>query len=81
MCVAIPGRVISVSDAEMAEVDFNGISRKVCSQLCPEIEVGDFVLVHVGFVINRLEEKEAQETMRLFQELEEKYAESEELGE
>ncbi len=69
MCLGIPGKVISKREGDLAEVDFGGVRREVSLMLCPEAEVGDYVLVHVGFAIQRLEEEEALETLRLFEEI------------
>ena len=55
----------------MAQVELGGVLREVSLALTPEAEVGDYVLVHTGFAINVLDEKEAQETLRLFAEMEE----------
>lgn len=67
MCLGIPGRVVKV-EGDMAEVDFWGVRRKASLLLVPEVREGDYVLVHVGFVITKLEQQEAQETLRLFEE-------------
>jgi hydrogenase expression/formation protein HypC len=67
MCLGIPGKVLSIKD-DVAEVDFGGVRRHVSLLLCPEVKVGDYVLVHVGFAITKLEEEEAQETLRLLEE-------------
>lgn len=77
MCLGIPGKVIS-KDGEFAEVDFGGVRRRVSLLFCPEAEVGDYVLVHVGFAIQRLQEEEALQTLELLQELGERYLEMEE---
>ena len=69
MCLGIPGKVISKREGNLAEVDFGGVRREVSLMLCPEAEVGDYVLVHVGFAIQRLEEEEALETLKLFEEI------------
>ncbi len=69
MCLGIPGKVISKREGDLAEVDFGGVRREVSLMLCPEAEVGDYVLVHVGFAIQRLEEEEALETLKLFEEI------------
>jgi hydrogenase expression/formation protein HypC len=65
MCLAIPGRVESIdpSDANlrMARVRFGGIIKQVSLAYTPEARVGDYVIVHVGFAISRLDEKEAQQ--------------------
>ncbi len=68
MCLGIPGKVVE-REGDFAEVEFGGVRRKVSLLFCPEAQVGDYVLVHVGFAIQRLEEEEALETMKLFEEL------------
>lgn len=72
MCLAVPGRVTRVFDERattMADVDFGGISKKVCLAYLPDIEVGEYVIVHVGFAIQRLDEKSANETLAMFEKL------------
>ena len=68
MCLGIPGKVVSIAATGLAEVDFSGVRREVSLMLCPEAWVGDYVLVHVGFAIQRLEQEEALETLKLFDE-------------
>ena len=68
MCVAIPARVRSV-EGPMAEVEVGGISRTISIQLTPEAREGDYVLVHAGFSIHIIDEQEARETLKLFEEL------------
>jgi len=70
MCLAVPVKVLSIEGQE-AEVDFGGVRRRISVALTPEVHVGDYVLVHTGFAINVLDEHEAQETLKLFRELEE----------
>ena len=70
MCLAVPAQVISLAGQE-AEVDFGGVSRRISVVLTPEVRVGDYVLIHTGFAIQVLDEDEARETLRLFQELDE----------
>ncbi len=72
MCLAIPGRIVQIDDSgflPMAKVDFGGILREVCLAYVPEAQVGDYVIVHTGFAISRLDEAEAQETLRLISEI------------
>lgn len=72
MCLAIPGKLIDIYQKEnlrMAKVDFGGIAREICLEYTPEAEVGDYALVHVGFAISLMDEEEAQETLRLLQEI------------
>ena len=72
MCLGIPGRVTEVYDelgVTMGKVDFDGILKEVCLAYVPEIQVGDYSIVHVGFAITQLDEQEAQETLALFREM------------
>ena len=75
MCLGILGKIVSITTNGLADVDFDGIKREVSLMLCPEAQIGDYVLVHVGFAIRRLEPEDAQETLRLFREIEESYRE------
>jgi hydrogenase expression/formation protein HypC len=72
MCLAIPGKVLSEyvqGSMRMAKVKFGGIVREVCLEYVPEAQVGDFVLVHVGFAISRVDPEEAERTYQLLQEM------------
>ena len=72
MCLAVPGRVVSVHEeggTTMAQVDFGGVRKKVCLAYLPETEVGEYVIVHVGFAIQRLDEESARETLATFERL------------
>jgi len=66
----VPLRIVRI-EGDMAEVELSGVLRQVSLVLTPEAQVGDYVLVHTGFAISRLDEREAQETLALFAELEE----------
>ena len=68
MCLAVPGKIVSVKGGN-AEVDFSGVKRSVSLDLVPEAAKGDYVLVHAGFAIQVLLQKEAEETLRLFREI------------
>jgi len=68
MCVAIPARVKSI-EGLTADVEVGGVSRKISIQLTPEVQRDDYVLVHAGFAIHVIDEQEARETMKLFEEL------------
>ncbi len=68
MCVAIPAKIKSI-EGHMAEVEVGGISRTVSLQLTPEARKDDYVLVHAGFAIHVVDEEEARETLKLFEEL------------
>ena len=71
MCLAIPGRIIEMVDEAngIAKVDVSGVRRNVNIALLDGAGVGDYVLIHVGFALSRVDEKEAEETLRLLQEL------------
>ncbi|MBM3155667.1 MAG: HypC/HybG/HupF family hydrogenase formation chaperone [Chloroflexi bacterium] len=68
MCLAIPARVKSIQGVE-AEVEIGGVSRKASIMLTPEAKVGDYVLLHTGYAINVIDEEEAEETLKLFEEI------------
>ena len=70
MCLGIPGQIKAIYErngVRMGTVDFNGIAKEVCLAYLPELEVGDFTIVHVGFAITKLDEQSARETLALFQ--------------
>ena len=69
MCLAVPGKVIQV-DGKAGKVDFLGVQRQVQLDLVPEAVAGDWVLVHAGFAIHRIDEEEARETIALLRKLE-----------
>lgn len=68
MCLAVPGKIISIATDRSAEADFGGTRRKISLDLAPSAKTGDYVLVHAGFAIQILDEKDAVETLRLFKE-------------
>jgi len=68
MCLGVPGRIIEVQGGDlmrMGKVDFGGIAREVSLAYVPEAVIGDFVIVHAGFAISQVDEKEARETLDL----------------
>jgi len=67
MCLAIPAKIESI-DGDRAVADIRGLKRKIGLALLPEARVGDYVLLHAGFAIQRIDEKEAEETYRLLEE-------------
>jgi len=72
MCLAIPGKLLAKSEENgmlRGRVEFGGIVREACLDFLPEAEVGDYVLVHVGFAISRIDEEEARTTLAYLQEL------------
>lgn len=69
MCLGIPGQVERVWEADgtrMATVDFGGVRKEVCLAYTPDVAVGDWTIVHVGFALTRLDEESARETLELF---------------
>jgi hydrogenase expression/formation protein HypC len=72
MCLAIPGKVVDTFDQRglrMAKVQFGGIVREACLEYVPETQVGQYVLVHVGFAISRVDEAEAERTYQALKDL------------
>lgn len=74
MCLAIPGKVIEIvrfdgHGIRMAKANFGGVVKQVCLEYTPEVEVGDYVLVHVGFALSKVDEAEAERTYRLLEEM------------
>ena len=71
MCLGVPGKVVAIEAADvgmtMGRVSFGGIVKEVCLAYTPEAQVGDYVLVHVGFAISILDEEEAQGTLRFLE--------------
>ncbi len=75
MCLGVPGKVISIEPNElgmnMGRVSFAGIVKEVCLAYTPEAEVGDYVVVHVGFAISRIDEDEAAKVFEYLKEIDE----------
>ena len=72
MCLAIPGKVLEidpVTQPKMGNVSFGGIQKRVCIEWVPDVKVGDYVLVHVGFALSTIDEQEALETLKLLSEM------------
>ncbi len=69
MCLAIPAEVIEIADNDLALVEIGGARKRVSVQLVDGVSAGDFVLVHAGFAIDKIDRAEAQKTMELFEEL------------
>jgi hydrogenase expression/formation protein HypC len=72
MCLAIPGKVLNIDRNKtpvMGDVSFGGIIRNVCLEWLPEVQVGEYVIVHVGFAISKLDEADALETLRLLEQM------------
>ncbi|HVP81155.1 MAG TPA: HypC/HybG/HupF family hydrogenase formation chaperone [Thermodesulfobacteriota bacterium] len=68
MCLGIPGKVIEI-ERNVAKVDVGGLLRDVSLDLCPDVSVGEYVLIHTGFAIQKVDEEEAKETLELLRQL------------
>ena len=72
MCLAIPGKILQKENRDgmlMGRVDFGGITREVHLDFVPEVEVGEYVIVHVGFALSRLDAEEAERTLAILREM------------
>jgi len=69
MCLAIPAQIVDLLPDQQAIVELDGIRKKISSTLTPEADIGDYVIVHVGYAIGMLDPDEAKQTLRLFEEL------------
>lgn len=72
MCLAVPGRIIDIRDDDgilMGTLDFDGIRKDACLAYLPDVGIGDYAIVHVGFAISRIDEADAQKTLAIFREM------------
>jgi len=71
MCLAIPGKIVEIVNVEnqIAKVDIGGVRRNVNVGMLDDVVVGDYVLIHVGFAMTKIDEKEAAETLRILDEI------------
>jgi len=69
MCLAVPAKIVSLDESRQGEVDYLGTRVKANFMLLEEAKPGDWVIVHAGFAISRMDEEEAQETLSLLREL------------
>jgi hydrogenase expression/formation protein HypC len=73
MCLGIPGKVVELYQAngmKMGKVDFGGVIREACLEYLPDIQIGEYTIVHVGFGISQLDEEEAMQTLEMLREME-----------
>jgi hydrogenase expression/formation protein HypC len=68
MCLSIPARVVQI-DGNMAKVDVGGMLREISIDLCPDVALGEYVLIHAGFAIQKVDREEARQTLDLLREL------------
>lgn len=69
MCLAIPARIVEMLDNDMATVDVGGVRKDVSLSLVSGVNVGEYVIVHVGYALARLDPEEAEKTLRMFADL------------
>lgn len=73
MCLAVPGKIILIDesnpDLKMAKVNFGGVMKEICIQWLPDAKVGEYVLAHVGFALNKIDEKDAEDTLKILHEM------------
>ncbi len=72
MCLAVPGKIVEIFETDgmkMAKVDFGGVFREACLEYVPEANVGEYCVIHVGFAISLLSEKDAMETLDLLRQI------------
>ncbi len=75
MCLAIPGKVLSISGNDpltrMGKIDFSGVVKEVSLAYVPEVQIGDYVIVHVGFALSKVDEAEAQKVFEYLKQMDE----------
>ncbi|GGU91706.1 hydrogenase assembly protein HypC [Streptomyces filipinensis] len=72
MCLAVPGKVVSIdhrADPLTGMIDFGGVHKQACLEYLPDVRVGEYVIVHVGFALQRLDEASARASLELFEQL------------
>lgn len=68
MCLGVPGKVVEIQK-NVAKVDVSGVLRDISLDLCPEVSIGEYVLIHTGFAIQKVDEEEAKETLELLKKI------------
>ena len=73
MCLAVPGKIVSIDESnnelKMAKVNFGGVMKDICIQWLDDVKVGDYVLAHVGFALNKIDQKDAEETIEILKQM------------
>jgi hydrogenase expression/formation protein HypC len=72
MCLGVPGKIQQIFEKDglrMGKIDFGGVLREACLEYLPEVNTGDYVVIHVGFAISQLSEQEAEETIAMIREI------------
>jgi len=72
MCLGVPGKITTIYKKEgmlMGKIDFGGVTRETCLDFVPEVKIGDYAIIHVGFAISLLSEDEAEKTLEMLREI------------
>lgn len=69
MCLAVPSKIVEIKDNNVAIVDIGGVKKEILIDLLDEVKVGEYVLLHAGFAIQKLDEEEARKTLEIFREI------------
>ena len=73
MCLAIPGKIVSIDESnnelKMAKVNFGGVMKDICIQWVSDVQIGDYILAHVGFALNKIDQKDAEETIEILKQM------------
>ena len=72
MCLGVPGKIIEIYEMDsvrMGKVDFGGVVKEACLDFLPEIQIGDYTIIHVGFGISQIDEEEAEKTLQMLRDL------------
>lgn len=73
MCLAVPGKIISIDgsnpELKMAKVNFGGVNKDICIQWLPDVKIGEYVLAHVGFALSKVDEKDAEDTLKILRDM------------
>ena len=76
MCLALPVRIVELRENELGIVDLGGVRREISLAMVDDVQVGDYVIVHVGYALSKLDTEEAERTLRLFAEMSELQADA-----
>jgi hydrogenase expression/formation protein HypC len=68
MCLALPARIVELLPANEGVIDLGGVRKRICLELVTDVQVGDYVIVHVGYALQKLDPAEAERTLALFSE-------------
>ncbi|MBT4761763.1 MAG: HypC/HybG/HupF family hydrogenase formation chaperone [Bdellovibrionaceae bacterium] len=73
MCLAVPAKIYELHESEMATIELSGLKKKISIALVPEVKIGDYVVVHVGYALSVMDEEEANLTLKSLEKMNEIY--------